>query len=368
MIGQNDPEWPGPEWPGAEPHPSDGQAEQEHTSGGSGVWEARQPLGPSESASEPQQNTAPEPDARSLWPSLPTESCDTQPAQEVVPGSYFAAYGHEAPPLPVRFPNFADVALVAVLLVFGWMGSGALLGVALHYHLGGVADLKQAMNDVRYTLGSQAAWYVFSFLGCLALFPAIWHLGFFEGIEWRARAAFSKRWRLITAALLCFVVAIIDGVLLPGPPDTPIDQVFRMPGAAWLLFGFGITLAPFFEELAYRGFLLPALCTACDWVVERITHRPPPVPDLEGKIPWSIGAMALGSLLTSIPFALMHAEQTGYSIGPFLLLVGVSLVLCWIRLSTRSLAASTLVHSSYNLLLFSLMLAGTGGFKHLDKM
>jgi hypothetical protein len=50
------------------------------------------------------------------------------------------------------------------------------------------------------------------------------------------------------------------------------------------------------------------------------------------------------------------------------LLVCVSLVLCWARLSTRSLAASVLVHASYNFLLFSLMLLGTGGFKHLDKM
>jgi len=78
--------------------------------------------------------------------------------------------------------------------------------------------------------------------------------------------------------------------------------------------------------------------------------------------------MILGSILTSLPFAWMHAEQTAYSLGPFLLLVCVSLVLCWTRLATRSLAASVLVHASYNFLLFSLMLLGTGGFKHLDKM
>jgi hypothetical protein len=50
------------------------------------------------------------------------------------------------------------------------------------------------------------------------------------------------------------------------------------------------------------------------------------------------------------------------------LLVAVSLVLCWARLAARSLAASVLVHACYNLLLFSLMLLGTGGFRHLDKM
>ena len=78
--------------------------------------------------------------------------------------------------------------------------------------------------------------------------------------------------------------------------------------------------------------------------------------------------MALMSLYVSIPFAFMHGEQTGYSLGPFVLLVCVSLVLCWVRLSTRSLAASTLVHASYNLLLFLLMFFASGGFKHLDKM
>jgi hypothetical protein len=64
----------------------------------------------------------------------------------------------------------------------------------------------------------------------------------------------------------------------------------------------------------------------------------------------------------------MHGEQTSYSIGPFLLLVCVSLVLCWIRLAMRSLAACVLVHSTYNLLLFGFMFLGTGGFRHLDRM
>jgi membrane protease YdiL (CAAX protease family) len=78
--------------------------------------------------------------------------------------------------------------------------------------------------------------------------------------------------------------------------------------------------------------------------------------------------MCLASAVTSVVFALMHADQTGYSLGPFLLLLCVSLVLCWARLSTRSLAASVLVHACYNFMLFSLMLLGTSGFKHLEKM
>jgi membrane protease YdiL (CAAX protease family) len=120
--------------------------------------------------------------------------------------------------------------------------------------------------------------------------------------------------------------------------------------------------------MIFRGFLLPAMCTAFDWFQQKVKHIPMLPLDPNGQPQWSISAMALGSLATSIPFAAMHAAQTGYSLGPFLLLVCVSLVLCWARLSTRSLAASVFVHASYNFLLFSLMMLGTSGFRHMDKM
>jgi uncharacterized protein len=281
--------------------------------------------------------------------------------------SYIDSYARQLRP-PRRFPNIADVILMCILLGFGWLVSGAFTAEALRFHLFGVVTEKQAMSDIHYTLGSQAVWYLVSLGLWLILFPRIWGVSFFAGIELRATAAFRLRWQLFSAAFACFVLAMIDGMLLPGPKEAPIDQVFRMPGAAWLLFIFGITLAPFFEEMAFRGFLLPALCTAWDSAMEHIEHRPAPEPDPEGKTQWSLPAMAVGSLLTSIPFALMHAEQTGYSLGPFVLLVCVSLALCWVRLSTQSVAASTVVHACYNFLLFALMIWGTGGFRHLDKM
>ncbi len=298
----------------------------------------------------------------------PADSIEPMQEDATPPESFLASYARQPLPPPIRFPNFLDVFLLALLLIFCWVCSGALFAAAVHFHMWGVATTQQAVSDIHYQLGSQTAWYLLAFGGCVLLFPAIWHKEFFDGVEWHAAAAFQKRWRLFSAAVACFGLALVDGLLLPGPADTPIDQVFRMPGAAWLLFAFGVTMAPFFEEMGFRGFLLPAFCTAADWTAERLTKRPAPQPNDEGNTRWSLAAMAIGSVLTSIPFALMHAYQTGWSLGPFLLLMCVSMVLCWIRLSTRSLAASTLVHSSYNLLLFSLMLAGTEGFKHLDRM
>ena len=283
-------------------------------------------------------------------------------------GSYIQSFDQPRFVRPVRIPHLGHFGIFLLVLCFGWLGAGSLLLLGLHFHLFGISTLKDAIADFHYTLGSQAIQYFISLAACLVVFPAIWHKGFLEGIHWRLATALKLRGRLISVAVFCFLAAMLNGLLMPGPTDAPIDKIFRAPGAAWVLFIFGVTIAPFFEELAFRGFLLPALCTSYDWIVEKITGAPEHPVDENDHPQWSMPAMSVASLLTSLPFALMHGEQTSYSLGPFLLLVFISLVLCAIRLNTRSLAASTMVHAGYNFLLFSFMLLGTGGFKHLDKM
>lgn len=269
---------------------------------------------------------------------------------------------------PARIPNFGHLLLLGVLALVGVVAASIVFYAGVRIHLFGVTTMQQAGTDIHYILGVEGLIYLFTFGASMLVFPMFWHESLFAGLQWNGATAVRLRGRLMTAALVCFGLAWLNGYLLPGPSNTPIEKIFRSPGAAWMLFAFGVTFAPFFEEMLFRGFLLPALCTAYDWVGEKITHKAPlPLLD-KGHPQWSLPAMVVGAIATSIPFAAMHAEQTGYAIGPFLLLVGVSLVLCTARLVTRSLAASTLIHSCYNFLLFSLMLIGTGGFRHLDKM
>ena len=260
---------------------------------------------------------------------------------------------------PFAFDPSSWVSLI-VTIVFVLAGS--------HYHLFGVSSLQQAGADIHYLLGSEAILYILTFGACLLIFPLFWHKSLLAGLQWNGATAIRLRWRLVSAAAVCMLLALVNGEFMPGPTNAPIEKILQVPGAAWILFGFGITFAPFFEETFFRGFLLPALCTAYDWFAEATTGEPRRPLGENGHPQWSLSAMVVASIVTSIPFAALHAQQTGYSIGPFLLLVCVSLVLCAVRLSTRSLAASVTVHACYNFLLFSLMLIGTGGFRHLDKM
>jgi len=302
-------------------------------------------------------------------PSLPiAEVAETEQQQPAAEPPLFQSYTQPEIVAPERIPNLGNLVMLGLLVFVGLLCAGLLTWSAMYFHLFGVATPQQAMTDIRYILGSQALAYFFTFGACLLVFPLFWHESFLAGLQWRGRTALKQGRRLTGAAFVCFGLAIADGLLFHETADTPIEKLFRSPGAAWLLFAFAVTLAPFFEEIVFRGFLLPSLCTAWDWAIEKSTGKPARPLDANGHPQWSLFAMIAGSVLTSIPFAAMHLEQTGYAVGPFLLLVCVSLVLCWARLSTRSLAASVLVHACYNFLLFSIMLLGTGGFKHLDKM
>jgi hypothetical protein len=284
------------------------------------------------------------------------------------PAELFQSWSQPEAVSPTRIPHLGHLCLLSAFLLFGVVCMAVLLLVALHFHLDGVTTQEQIEKNVHYLLGSEAVLYLSAFLPGVFIFPLFWKKSFFSGIHWRGATALRLYRQLMLIALGCFLLAALDQWLLPGPEHAPIEDFFRTPGAAWLMFGFGVIFAPFFEEMFFRGFLLPALATAWDWSIEKSTGKPARPLDDNGHPQWSIFAMVNASIITTIPFALMHAEQQGHSFGPFLQVIAVSLVLCAVRLVTRSLAASTLVHACYNFLIFFTMLIGTSGFRHFDKM
>lgn len=330
---------------------------------------AEPPLAPAEHPVPPGQYdgaTVPSiADSAAPPPAAPPYSCAPLPNDEQ---PLFRSFIQPPARPPVRIPHFGHLMLAVLLLVAALAGLALGLGIASHFHLFGFNLSLASAYDLKFNLLSEAALYLITFALSLVVFPAIWNESFFTGLHWRAAIVRSRFWFLAGIALTCFGLAILDQVAMPGPGNAPIEKMMSSTSAAWLMFAFGVTAAPFFEEMFFRGFLLPALATGCDWIAEKIKHSVPRPIDADGQPQWSIPAMIVASIATSLPFALLHVAQQGHSLGPFLLLILVSLVLCAVRLVTRSLAASTTVHAMYNFLIFFVELAATGGFRHFDKM
>lgn len=273
------------------------------------------------------------------------------------------------PPAPViRTPNFADAMLFLAWLLVGVLIASAGTAAASYFHWFGLRNIDETAKSTPIALAQELMIYCIGLAAAVPFFRKVWGKAYFEGLHWHGSTAFRLRYRLIGAAVVCNVLAMVGNWLLPFPDHAPIDEMFGSTKDAWMLAALGVVIAPFFEEMIFRGFFLPAMATAWDWLYERMNHTAPRPLDAEGNPVWSIGAMVFGALVVSGPFAWMHGAQVGYAWGPLILLYCISLILCAVRLMTRSLAASTLVHSAYNAMLFGAMFVQTGGFRHMDKL
>ena len=259
-----------------------------------------------------------------------------------------------------RIPHLGHAALFFMLGFF--MVNLCALAVFSALHL----KLEAIERHPGYALVSQALAYALT-LGVSAWgFPRLWEKSFVRGIEWNGLAV--KRWWYWMVLTGVAVSAASQGALhfIPTPETTPFDGLIQTQHGAWLLMAFAVLLAPLTEEIAFRGFLLPALATAYDWL--SLERTPAGLRKWESSSAHSASAMVFAAIFSSIPFALLHASQLSDAWGPLGVLYGVSVVLSMVRIRTHSVACSTFVHATYNFTIFVVIYFSTGGFRHLEKL
>jgi membrane protease YdiL (CAAX protease family) len=262
-------------------------------------------------------------------------------------------------------PNLAHaLVLLAITAVLVTLVQLAMLLGARQLHVYGHHSLRtyaeMLAHDARWLVPSEALGYAVVMVVAVPLFSLWWKRHFAEGVHWHIAAARQYFLRLVLIGLGCGIGIGLLGNLLPMPKNPPIElDLLHSPLGAWMMLIFGVTCAPLFEELCFRGFLLPAFVNAFRWLSLK--------GDLSPQAARWLG-LPIAALLTSLPFALMHSPQVSHAWGPLVLIGVVSLVLCAVRLRLNSLAASTLVHAAYNFTLFAGMLVATDGFRHLDKL
>jgi uncharacterized protein len=305
--------------------------------------------------------------------------------------------------LSSRVPHLGHTLLFLIFAFLVLLLSQLLL---LAPHPGrAIQESAQVIMQPKRQILAMAIAYIATLGFCFLSFPLFWQRGFLAGVHWDGAKALRLAARLIPLGLALGLTVQAISSLIPMPKSIPMDDYFRSRSDVWLVTVFGITLAPIFEELCFRGFLLPAVTITFDWLgpllrylfafsFARLREEEPPrhfhffaEPKSAGLDADMAADMAAGtapgsdnltfrsrtailgaSILTSILFALLHAEQLAHAWTAVFVLFCVSLALTAIRVRTRSVACSTLVHASYNLSVFITLFVATGGYRHLEKM
>jgi uncharacterized protein len=272
---------------------------------------------------------------------------DTDPAKDHGPARHIPHIGHA-----LLFFSIAWLMLsLCVVVVFA----------AAHIHTEEAAKAHPGLallaQVVSYVLTLACAWW---------LFPKLWDRTFLQGIEWNT-LALRRRWFLVLpAGIAMSALAQYALRFVAEPKNTPVDALMHSSRGAWLLAAFGVLLAPFAEEIAFRGFLLPALAIAYDWLA--LERTPAGLQKWQNSALHSRAALIFAAIFSSVPFALLHAGQLHDAWGVLGILYGVSLILSIVRIWTNSVSCSVLMHATYNFTVFAVVFVMTGGFRHMEKM
>ena len=272
---------------------------------------------------------------------------DTDPEEDHSPAKRIPHLGHAL--------LFFSLALMCV--------SGAAIAVFALFRPRGDENLNAHPGLSLLALGLG---YVLLLAAAWNLFPRLWERSFLHGIQWNILAA-HRRWFWIVPFGICVsVLAQFSDRFVSLPDKDPLEALMRTPFGAWSVTLFGIFLAPLVEEIAFRGFLLPALATAYDWLALERTRQG--LRRWENTSAHTTTAVLFGAIFSSVPFALLHSGQLQHAWGAVSVIFGVSLALSFVRIRTHSVACSTLMHATYNATIFVVALVATGGYRHLDKL
>ena len=271
---------------------------------------------------------------------------DTDPAQDHGPARHIPHLGHAV----LFFAMAFFLINLCALIVFG----------ALHI---GLDTMSQHPG---IALASQALAYLLVLAASVWIFPRLWQRSFLHGIQWNVLAVHRRWYWIVAGGILLSAASQTAERFLPTPSTSIFDNLLKTQHSAWLLAAFAVLLAPLTEEIAFRGFLLPALATAYDWL--SLERTPAGFERWQNSSLHTASALLFAAIFSSVPFALLHADQLSHAWGPLGVLYSVSLVLCFVRIRTHSVACSVLMHATYNFTIFVVIYISSGGFHHLDKL
>jgi CAAX protease family protein len=197
-----------------------------------------------------------------------------------------------------------------------------------------VAD---ALMKTPFVVSMQVLWELLWFLFIYYVIAVKYRRPFWSAIHWQ-RPRHSIYGYVAGGILLAGAAQALLN-LLPAQKELPVERLFTSAASSYLLALFGICIAPFMEELVFRGFFYP--------VFER---------------QWGL---LRAVLLTSALFAVIHGPQLNGGWAEMIVIFLVGVALSYTRGKTGSLVPSYLMHLAYNSSLFVSLYLTTDRFHAL---
>ena len=247
----------------------------------------------------------------------------------------------ESPPAPWGLRDlFLFLVLVPmaffianILVVLGY----ALIQPTLHWHM----TKEKLASDPFFLLALQIVFYALMFAGIYVLVTVGHEQPFWVMLRWRRITPGRALVFLAGGAFLTVAIALLPP-LLPDASQFPLESLFNSRSAAYAIGAFAILVAPFMEEMIFRGILF-------------------------GIFESQVG-LRFAILMTAILFGGLHVPEYWGAWNHMFLIFLVGLVFSLARGRSGSLAPSVFLHVGYNGSMMIALFLSTQHFRNLHAL
>lgn len=162
---------------------------------------------------------------------------------------------------------------------------------------------------------------------------------FWAGLKWRTPAKREAAFFFVGGTFLAVAIQFAP-TLLPDREDFPLQRLFSSPEAGYAIAAFAILIAPFMEELIFRGVLFSFF--------EHLV------------------GVRFAVVGTTILFAALHVPEYWGAWNHVFLVLLAGVVFSLARGLTGSLAPSVILHLAYNATLITVLFFETRQFRAVD--
>jgi membrane protease YdiL (CAAX protease family) len=230
------------------------------------------------------------------------------------------------------FILFIPVALVAANLIV-FVGY-AVVAPAVHW----TTPILKLQTNAIFLLVLQLVFYIFLLAYIYFMITLYYRTSFWSALKWKKLSGHNVTRFLLGGAALSLVIMIVPP-LLPEKHSFPLEKMFNSPASAYAIAAFAVLIAPFMEELLFRGLLFAFF--------EK--H----------------GGLTFAVVSTAILFAGLHIFEYWGAWNHVIMILIVGLTLSIVRGMTGSLTPSFLLHLAYNGTLMLLLFLQTQHFHRM---